>query len=267
MALIDPVRVRKALADAGAYFHIESLDSCDSTNACLLIRIAEGAPSGLVLTADRQTAGRGRRERSWKSTPEGSLTFSMLWRFAPGKIGGLSLAIGLALLYALEKFGAKHLALKWPNDLLFVPPEAESGKLAGILIELVPVDKKVAVVIGIGLNLCSPDGIPAAGLADCLPLMPPRDELLVAILLELQRALAVLEAHGFAALRHEWQTRHAYQDCAVNLQDSGCVKAEGICRGVDDEGALLLEIPGTIELSRFFAGDLSLRPKLEGDAR
>jgi len=266
MALIDPARVHSALADAGFSFHIESLETCDSTNARLLLRAAD-APSALVLVADRQTAGRGRRERSWESTPEGSLTFSLLWHLPPEKIGGLSLAIGLALLRALNKFGARHLALKWPNDLLFTPPEAEPGKLAGILVELATSGKKMTVVIGIGLNLHRPTGMAAAGLTDCLPAMPSREDLLAEILLQTGRVLAVVEDYGFAALRHEWQTHHAYQNCAVSLQDAGCIEVEGVCRGVDADGALLLEIPGKAGLTRFFAGDLSLRPKLEENIR
>jgi len=265
MALIDPVRVREALPDADFPFLIESVETCDSTNARLLARAREGAPSALVLVADRQTAGRGRRERTWESTPEGSLTFSLLWRLAPARMGGLSLAIGLALLRALEKFGAKHLALKWPNDLLALLPGAEAGKLAGILIELASGNgrTKTAVVIGVGLNLFAPQGVTAAGLADCLPIMPSRNKLLAEILIEARRALVTLETHGFAALREEWQTRHAYQNYAVRLHDADDIEAEGVCRGVDEEGALLLEMAGKPGLSRFFAGDLSLRPKPE----
>ncbi|MCL2074952.1 MAG: biotin--[acetyl-CoA-carboxylase] ligase [Betaproteobacteria bacterium] len=259
MTLINPALVREAWPDADFPFLIESVETCDSTNARLLARAAEDAP--FVLVADRQTAGRGRQGKAWESTPEGSLTFSLLWRFAPSRIGGLSLAIGLALLRALERLGAKHLSLKWPNDLIFAPPGAESGKLAGILIELASGADKTAVVIGIGLNLFPPQGFAAAGLADCLPAMPSRNRLLAEILVDARQVLVVLEEHGFSALREEWQARHAYQNCAVILQNAGNVEAGGICRGVDAEGALLLEMSG--KLSRFFAGDLSMRPKPE----
>ncbi|MDR0233212.1 MAG: biotin--[acetyl-CoA-carboxylase] ligase [Zoogloeaceae bacterium] len=272
MTLTDPALALDALPDS--LFLIECVEVCDSTNASLLARAAEGAPSALVLVADRQTAGRGRRGREWMSTPEGSLTFSVLWRLSPTRMGGLSLAIGLALLYALEKLGARHLALKWPNDLLFLPPNAATGatpgKLAGILVELASGHEKteMAVVIGMGLNLSLPQGFTtsAAGLDNSLAIMPSRERLLAEILVETRRVLAVLEEQGFAALRAEWQARHAHQNCPVVLQDAGRIEAEGICRGVDEEGALLLEIPGKPGLSRFFAGDLSLRPKQEEKA-
>lgn len=256
-----------ALVNADAPFRIERVTSCDSTNARLLARAAAGEPSALVLVAERQTAGRGRRGRVWESTPEGSLTFSILWRLAPEKLGGLSLALGLALLYALEKLGAQHLTLKWPNDLLYAPPDAPSGKLAGILVELAPGGGKtdMAVVIGIGLNLFLPHGLSnrAAGLVDCLPVLPSRSQLLTEILVEAHRMLVTLEKHGFAALRAAWQERHFYQNRAVLLQDAGHTEVEGICRGVDAEGTLLLEMAGQPGTSRFFAGELSLRPKLE----
>jgi BirA family biotin operon repressor/biotin-[acetyl-CoA-carboxylase] ligase len=258
MTLINPVLVRKEASDADFPFLIESLATCDSTNSHLLARAAENA---LVLVADRQTKGRGRQGKIWESTPEGSLTFSVLWHLNPSRIGGLSLAVGLALLCALEKLGARHLALKWPNDLLFSPPGVTPGKLAGVLIELASRNEKTAAVIGIGLNLFSPRGFSGAGLIDTLPAMPSRNLLLAGILAEMRQILTTMETHGFSSLRDEWQARHAYQDCAVTLEDEGSIKAHGICRGVDEEGALLLEIEG--KLSRFFVGDLSLRPEIE----
>ncbi|MDR1848518.1 MAG: biotin--[acetyl-CoA-carboxylase] ligase [Zoogloeaceae bacterium] len=268
---MDSAPLCATLVNADAPFRIERVASCDSTNARLLSRAAAGEPSALVLVAERQTAGRGRRGRVWESTPEGSLTFSILWRLAPEKLGGLSLALGLALLYALEKLGAQHLTLKWPNDLLYAPPDAASdklpGKLAGILVELAPGGGKtdMAVVIGIGLNLFLPHGLSnrAAGLVDCLPVLPSRSQLLTEILVEAHRMLVTLEKHGFAALRAAWQERHFYQNRAVLLQDAGQAEVEGICRGVDDTGTLLLEMAGQPGTSRFFAGELSLRPKLE----
>jgi hypothetical protein len=72
-----------------------------------------------VVIADEQTAGRGRRGRTWFASPGDSPSFSLLWRFAPGTApAGLSLAVGVAVARALQRVGAGETALKWPNDLL-----------------------------------------------------------------------------------------------------------------------------------------------------
>ena len=114
-----------------------------------------------MLVTDRQTAGRGSRGRTWLASPEASLTFSLLWRFDGGleRMSGLSLAVGLAVVEALEACGASGVKLKWPNDILH-----DGGKLGGILVELhneVRSDNygeanAAMAVIGIGLNLFGP---------------------------------------------------------------------------------------------------------------
>ncbi len=76
--------IADALGPLARRFDIDVLDRCDSTNAVLLARAEAGAPSGTVVIANEQTAGRGRRGRSWFASPGDSLTFSLLWRFAPG---------------------------------------------------------------------------------------------------------------------------------------------------------------------------------------
>lgn len=243
---------------AACRFDIDVLPSCDSTNAVLLARAEAGAPSGTVVIATEQTAGRGRRGRSWFANPGDSLTFSLLWRFAPGTApAGLSLAVGVAVAHAMEKVGADETALKWPNDIL------QGGrKLGGILIELVP-GAPHAAVIGIGINLHLPAGMPddvrAASAALCAADQVADENALYAALLG--ELLAVLESFagaGFAALRQEWIKRHAFQDARVSLASDFGPPQPGICRGVDGDGALLLEIDGRVE--RILSGEVSLRP-------
>ncbi|HMV07018.1 MAG TPA: biotin--[acetyl-CoA-carboxylase] ligase, partial [Accumulibacter sp.] len=79
--LIEPDRLRARLGAAAQAFALEVLPACESTSTLLLARARGGAPSGSLLVADRQTAGRGRRGRQWLSSPAASLTFSLLWRF------------------------------------------------------------------------------------------------------------------------------------------------------------------------------------------
>jgi BirA family biotin operon repressor/biotin-[acetyl-CoA-carboxylase] ligase len=106
------IRFLKAGWQSAGRFDVDALDECDSTSSELMRRAERGAPSGSVVVADRQSAGRGRRGRSWLSSPESSLTFSLLWRF-PGNaasLSGLSLAVGVGLAQAMENLGAKALA-------------------------------------------------------------------------------------------------------------------------------------------------------------
>lgn len=264
MPLIDPIRLKPLLGPLAGRFDVDSLDACDSTSSELARRAERGAPSGTVVVADRQSAGRGRRGRTWLSAPETSLTFSLLWRFTgpATQLAGLSLAIGVALAQALESLGAVGVRLKWPNDVLLEKPEGTFAKLAGILIELSGDRRGTQAVIGIGINLAAPPEDlpqPAAGLAEALGGVPERHAVLAAVLAGLATVLDRFAAGGFAALQSDWQRRHAWQGRPVRLSEGESVEGEGICLGVDSEGALLVETPVCVK--RFFAGDLSLRQR------
>ncbi|MBB4012957.1 biotin--[acetyl-CoA-carboxylase] ligase [Niveibacterium umoris] len=250
-------RLRAQLGPVAPRFDADLLESCPSTSSLLLERAAAGAPSGSVVWALEQTAGRGRRGRAWVARSGASLTFSLLWRFAPGtRLAGLSLAVGLAVAQALERLGAQGVALKWPNDIWL-----DGRKLGGVLIELQQSGARTASVIGVGLNLLPPaDGAvtdqPVAGLSASGARSTDAVTVLAALLASLADVLDHFEAHGFAAMRDAWQARHALQDQAVRLiDDSG--EAEGICRGVDEDGALMLERDGV--MVRVLGGDVSLR--------
>lgn len=256
-----PATIAAIAAKLGAVacrFDIDVRPSCDSTNAVLLARAEAGAPSGTVVIATEQTAGRGRRGRSWFASPGDSLTFSLLWRFAPGTApAGLSLAVGVAVAHAMEKVGADETALKWPNDIL-----QDGRKLGGILIELVP-GAPHAAVIGIGINLHLPAGMPEDVRAASAALyaadeVADENALYATLLGELLAALETFASEGFAALRPEWMKRHAFQDAGVSLTSDFGPPRLGICRGVDGDGALLLEVDGQVE--RILSGEVSLRP-------
>ena len=262
MPLLDPARLKSVLGPVAGRFAVTALAECDSTSSELMRRADAGAVSGSVVVADCQTAGRGRRGRTWLSAPASSLTFSLLWRFnlLPGQLAGLSLAVGVALARGLERLGARGVRLKWPNDIL-LETDGEYAKLAGILVELVTDRQGAQAIIGIGLNLQPPAEAlpqPAAGLAQAMLQLAERHGVLAAILQELAVVLDAFAVDGFSGVKTDWQKRHAWQDCAVCLLGDGGVTLEGVCAGVDDDGALLLETGGGIR--RIISGDVSLRP-------
>lgn len=262
-ALIDTERLVARLGPLAAHLSLSALPICDSSNAILLASAAKGAASGSVVVCDRQTSGRGRRGRSWMASPQSSLTFSLLWRFPQSaRLSGLSLAIGVAITRALATCGVPQARLKWPNDIL-LPVDGGWGKVGGVLIELSGGAAGVAAVIGVGLNLEVPDGLegldfPAAGLAD-IALPPERHQLLAALLREMVAVLDRFAEAGFPVYAEAWSAQNAFADQLVQLRQDDGTKRDGICRGVDGEGALWLET--AVGRERVLAGDVSLRPK------
>ncbi|VXB52844.1 biotin--[acetyl-CoA-carboxylase] ligase [Massilia sp. 9I] len=246
-----------SLSHAGV--RVEVVPETGSTNADLLARAAQ-LSEPLLLVAEHQSAGRGRAGRSWLSSSENSLTFSLAWKFdgGPSALAGLPLAIGVALGDALAALGVQ-VQLKWPNDVL-----KDGAKLAGILIETQSAPNGGTwAVIGIGLNLIMPDevearlGRSAAG-APWLARME-RDVLMAALLDALADALRLFARQGFAAFSARWNLRHAWQGQLVVILDNGQVLQEGLAAGVDDTGRLLLD---TVEgRTTVLAGDVSLRVK------
>jgi BirA family transcriptional regulator, biotin operon repressor / biotin---[acetyl-CoA-carboxylase] ligase len=258
--LLDGAAIARSLDASPARIALEIVDECGSTNADLMARAAAGAPSGIALVCESQTAGRGRRGSGWIAPIGGALAFSVLWRFArpAAALAGLSLAVGVACVRGLARCGVAGVGLKWPNDLVH-----GGRKLGGILIEAAPDAEGTAVVCGIGLNVRVPEsirrGIPQAvtDAAQIAGTPPSRSALLAALLIELDMAMRRFAADGFAAVRDEWLRAHAYQDRPVRLVLDDARSVEGRAVGVAEDGALLLERGGAIE--RYHAGEVSLR--------
>lgn len=201
----DEVRERMAGTVFGS---VRFVGATGSTNADLLAAARDGASEGLVLVADHQTAGRGRRGRSWVAPPGAALLASVLLRPQAGSaaLTLLSPAVGLAVRDACADVGA-DVQLKWPNDVIArVPGEAGAlgeAKLAGVLAESDVAGGTAAVVAGFGVNLLSHPALSATVAAqvgeterdfaplpptalDALAVVPPsRDELLISVLVRL----------------------------------------------------------------------------------
>ena len=261
--LLDEDRVAAALSpQAGSLMGpLVLLESVDSTNAEVLRRAEAGTSTGLVCSAEQQTAGRGRRGRQWVSPFASNLYLSLLWDFDEGAaaLEGLSLAVGVAVARALEALGLPTVQLKWPNDILY-----DDAKLGGVLLEMLgDAAGACQVVIGVGLNVKMPEEA-ALGIdqqwTDVETLAqganPGRNALLAALLNELLPLAASFSAKGFDAWRSDWQALDAYDGKSVILQ-AGSKKLAGIARGVDERGALLLETEQGEQA--IYGGEITLR--------
>jgi BirA family biotin operon repressor/biotin-[acetyl-CoA-carboxylase] ligase len=260
---LEPAALRAHLGPLDDAFSVEILDHTVSTSSLLVTRAHGDAPHGSVVAAEIQAGGRGRRGRNWLSDLGGGLTFSLLWRMDDGmeRMGGLSLATGLALVRALNNLGHADIRLKWPNDVLH-----HHRKLAGILVELQgEALGPTAAVIGIGLNVrLSPQTLEhidqaAVDLATLSEAPVDRNRLLAELLREMHGILERFSEEGFAPFREEWESRHAYHDRPVRLIQPGGGELQGMVRGVDADGTLLLNRHGVIERVR--AGEMRLRPQ------
>ena len=234
--------------------------SIPSTNAAALAGFAD-LPAGCRLyVAEQQTAGRGRRGRQWVSPFAANLYFSLTWQFTNGvaALEGLSLVVGVALLRGLRQLGVDDASVKWPNDLLW-----RNRKLAGVLLEMVgDASGECNVVIGVGLNVNMPRqemssvDQPWVDLAEIMGGAPSRTKVLGAMINTLIPTLEEFVEQGFGSLRDEWQAANSFQDQPVVLQTAQH-SIQGICRGVNETGALLLETGSGTEA--FHGGEVSLR--------
>jgi len=268
VAPLDLDLINAALGANASRLSVELVDSCPSTNTLLLSLAQNGAPSGRVVLCENQTAGRGRRGRTWHSAPGDSLTFSLLWRFTSARppnsvepLSGLSLAVGLAVARALEHLGISDVQLKWPNDILLA-----EKKLGGILVETRTTNTTLTAVIGIGLNVRPPTltsapsvaTLEAASISSAVPTAPSRNILLATVLNELTVMLDIFSSTGFTGFAEAWNARHAYNGRSVRVLAERVPPVEGRCVGVESDGALLLETKTGV--CRIVSGEVSLRP-------
>ncbi|MGI8880168.1 MAG: biotin--[acetyl-CoA-carboxylase] ligase [Jatrophihabitans sp.] len=250
--------VRDALRAAGVSWTVDVVAESASTNAELLVRAAGGAAEGTVLTAEFQSAGRGRLDRTWTSPSRAGLTASVLLRPAVPLTawGWLPLLAGVALCDAVGEAAA----MKWPNDLVL---GAQAGKAAGILVQA----EGGAAVVGIGVNVSlTADELPTAQATSLLledGVAPNRTELLGRLLVNLAaRYVAWVEADGDpdgSGIRAAYVARCRTIGQQVRVTGDALGEIVGRATGIDPAGRLLLatdEGPRAIS-----AGDIThLRP-------
>lgn len=238
---------------------IEVHNILPSTNAYLMQRAVSGAPGGVVCLAEYQECGRGRRGRQWIAPYGSSIPLSLIWRFheGPGRLGGLSLAIAVALKRALTDCGLNDGGLKWPNDLL-----VDGKKLAGILLEVAGENNGPCyAVMGIGLNVDMPSEVnnaidqPWTDLRSC-GVSTGRNVVAGRILHHLLLAIPQYLSGGLAAFREEWDKWDLMKNQPVVIFQ-GEEKRYGIARGIDSRG--LLRIEDNDGVHWFSSGEVSLR--------
>jgi BirA family biotin operon repressor/biotin-[acetyl-CoA-carboxylase] ligase len=219
----------------------------DSTNARARELALNGAPDGTVVTANEQSAGRGRQGRTWSAPPGKALLMSAVVRDLSRRDALLPLAVPVAVAEACDRFAATGCGIKWPNDIWI-----DDRKLSGILLEGRP--QEGWAVIGIGLNVGAerdefPDELreTATSLAIASGADPGVEPVLTAVLASLERWLAAGPHDVLAA----WRERDVLRGSTVRWNGG-----EGTAAGLDDSGALLVDTnTGCVKLD---AGEVHL---------
>jgi BirA family transcriptional regulator, biotin operon repressor / biotin---[acetyl-CoA-carboxylase] ligase len=263
--LLDARRIGAEIATARTPHlrNLELLFEVDSTNTRLLAAAAPPMGSADVCMSELQHAGRGRLGRRWIAPFGAGIAMSVGWSFSDmaRTLPALSLGVGVAVARALARAGAVGASLKWPNDIWF-----KDRKMGGVLIELrAEAQGPAHVVIGIGINVFLPPGarqkIEASGVAvaaveDACEVVPSRNRVAGAILDELLSMLLQYERQGFAAFRDAWTGLDALNGRPAQIIVGDSV-VTGVARGVDADGALLLDSGARVQ--RFVSGEASLR--------
>jgi BirA family biotin operon repressor/biotin-[acetyl-CoA-carboxylase] ligase len=243
----------------------------DSTNTALFDAAPLAGAEPRVLIAELQLAGRGRRGRSWLAPFGSGLTFSIGWSFVdtPPDFPALTLALGVAVVRELHAIGARAVGLKWPNDIV-----TADGKLGGLLTQARQESGAAAyAVAGLGLNVSLPEhvrarvvesgGVAPIDLGSCVDSPPSRNALAARLVNGLVTAFAEFGRSGFTTFVEDWHEFDRLRGHAVRIEQAHGHR-DGIVRGIDRDGALLLESAGAID--RIVAGDVRVRPTPESAA-
>jgi BirA family biotin operon repressor/biotin-[acetyl-CoA-carboxylase] ligase len=248
--------------DLGRTLH--SFPEVDSTNQVARSLADEGALNGELVLAESQRSGRGRRGRSWISTPGKNLTFSLILRppLPAARAPEITLTAAVAVAEVLERAGF-DVRIKWPNDLLI-----GGRKVAGILTEVATDgDRLRQVILGIGLNVnLAPGDLPPELRATATSLREERGEplprafLLAALLLSLEEWMDVLVEKGFPPIRLRWRELSATLGSEVKVEGPGGAIV-GQALDLDDDGALRVrDAAGAVH--RVVGGEVEeLRPR------
>ncbi len=244
--------------DLPAFFHLIAMDEVASTNDEALALASGGAHEGTLITARRQTKGRGRRGRTWQSD-EGNLFLSLILKPEGGPVAAqaVSFAAALAINDAISGLMGQDagISLKWPNDVLI-----GGRKASGLMIERAGVPSEDTLILGVGINLVShPTDTPypatdlAAEGAEGISVAAALGEFSHAFL----KHYLCWKDQGFSPLREAWLARAEGIGAGLSVDIEGR-RFDGIFRTIDETGALCLDL-GRGAVKKITAGDVYFR--------
>ena len=248
------------VAVSSQFQNVDVLTSITSTADYLAAQWKKQPGIPRVCVAEHQTAGRGRKGRTWISPFAANLYFSIGVELPLGlsALGGMSLAIGMSLAQALNQFACDKIKLKWPNDLL-----VDDKKLAGILVEASGDSNDNSFLnIGVGINwdmrMVQGERIdqPWTNLKSLCHPSVARSEILLTRITRIESALVEYQANGFSGFAKDWNHLSAMHLRSVTLHLPG-KQVSGIEVGIEPTGALRLETASGIR--SFHSGEVSLR--------
>ncbi|MDN3652825.1 bifunctional biotin--[acetyl-CoA-carboxylase] ligase/biotin operon repressor BirA [Thalassotalea ponticola] len=260
ITLLDQQCISKHLATLGATNVVDVHTLIDSTNSYLMRRLPNRVAHQQVCIAEYQSAGRGRRGKQWHSPFASHLYMSMYWQLEQGLATamGISLVVGLAVSDVLINQYQLPAQVKWPNDIYI-----NGKKLAGILLELEGASAGAAhCVIGLGLNVNMPSlaaskiGQPWTDLNQHVGTPLDRNLLSAQLIYQLNIRLNQHRRNGLAPMLDDWRKRDYFYNRDVQI-NSANKTSKGVCRGINQNGALLLEIDGKVQ--SIYGGEISLR--------
>ncbi len=239
---------------------IEIVNTIDSTNSYIKQKYMSSPAQGYLCMAECQSAGKGRLGRKWISPFGANLYLSIGWQFDGGVVAmeGLSLAVGVSLVTALEKAGILGVKLKWPNDIVF-----DEKKLGGVLIEIEgDVSGPCLAVIGVGINIVMPRNKVSeidqewVDLGQISQKEVSRNKIATLFVAALVNLLENYQSCSFKDYKLAWEALDAYRGRDVMLTQ-GNRTVVGVAEGVDDTGALCVKTGDGVR--SFSGGEVSLR--------
>jgi BirA family biotin operon repressor/biotin-[acetyl-CoA-carboxylase] ligase len=249
---LDAAGIRRMLTATSSsnLDELEVFSSIDSTNTYLLKQPAPLPGRFRIAIADQQTAGRGRRSRTWQSPPESGLYLSLAYTFAQvlDNLPALTLTLGVAVVNALSETGVDNAALKWPNDIV-----VNGGKLGGILTEVRSREagSGITVIAGIGINLEFQQPLDlgadvttlqrAVDLKSIVAVPAERGQLAGLVVEHMMAAITRFERDGFGGFADAWRRLDwlCGKEITIVAADE---RITGQAAGVDEDGALLVDI-------------------------
>jgi BirA family biotin operon repressor/biotin-[acetyl-CoA-carboxylase] ligase len=243
--LLTPAAVQRHLRSAVFGHRIFYYPTIDSTNERALDLAAAGEPEGSLVLAEEQTAGRGRRERTWCSTPYAGIYASLVLRpaIAAPRAPLLTFMASVAVADALNEIAGFSARIKWPNDVLVGP-----RKIAGVLGEMRgshPEVREMVVGIGVNVNQATDDFPPALAVTATSVRIERgaphgRAVLLASILEGFERRYARFLRDGPATLLREWEGLSATRPGTPIAVAGATGRLDGVFAGIDEEGSLLV---------------------------